>query len=166
MDGAAASIGSARRAWLVLGVGERWVVQFDGPTLELLTAGRVRFDQRLAALGPDVLAVAFDADRYLRLLRADDPTRPIGEALLDQRNVAGIGNIWKAEGCWEAVVDPWRPLREVSDCGGGRDRFGRASRGCSARRVEGPRTIAPRVYRRTGQPCPRCGDAIAARRAR
>ena len=44
-----------------------------------------------------------------------DPTRPIGEALLDQRILAGIGNIWKAEGCWEAGIDPWRPVGSLSD---------------------------------------------------
>ncbi len=47
----------AAAAWLVLRAGERWVVQRHGPTLELLTEGRIRFDQRLAGLGPDVLGV-------------------------------------------------------------------------------------------------------------
>ena len=83
----------------MLRVGGTEIVEFDGPRLELLTEGRTRFDQRLAALGPDVLAPAFDMPRFLARVRADDPTRPIGDALLDQRNVAGIGNIWRAEGC-------------------------------------------------------------------
>ena len=51
---------SARRAWIVLRAGEHEVVEFDGPLLELMTEGRTRFDQRLAALGPDVLAREFD----------------------------------------------------------------------------------------------------------
>ena len=85
---------SARRAWLVMRVGGVDVVQFDGSTLELLTAGRTRFDQRLAGLGPDILADEFDEAEFLRRLRGDDPTRPIGDALLDQRTVAGIGNMW------------------------------------------------------------------------
>ena len=84
------------------------MVEFDGPLLELMTDGRTRFDQRLAALGPDVLATEFDRERFLRRLRDGRPDAPLGDALLDQRNVAGIGNIWKAEGCWEAGVDPWR----------------------------------------------------------
>ncbi|MGH2908744.1 MAG: DNA-formamidopyrimidine glycosylase family protein, partial [Solirubrobacteraceae bacterium] len=92
---------SMRRAWLVLRRSSAEVVEFDGPVLELLTDSRTRFDQRLAALGPDVLAAEFDYPRYLARLRADDPTRGIADALLDQRNVAGIGNIWRAEGCWE-----------------------------------------------------------------
>ena len=101
---------SPRRAWLVLRAGGYEVVEFDGPMLELLTEGRTRFDQRLAALGPDVLADEFDRARFLARLRADDQTREIGDALLDQTLLAGIGNIWKAEGCWEARIDPWRAL--------------------------------------------------------
>ena len=66
------------------------VVQFDGPVLELIPPAGARFDQQLAALGPDVLAPEFDRDRFLRRLREDDPTRPIGDALLDQRTVAGL----------------------------------------------------------------------------
>jgi endonuclease VIII len=148
--------------WLTLRRGERWVVERRGPTLELLTEGRVRFDQRLSALGPDVLAPSFDGERCLALLRSDDPTRAFGDALLDQRNVAGIGNIWKAEGCWEAGVDPWRRLATVSDAealaviDAVRPRMLRSAE-------RGPRAIEPRVYNRAGRPCPRCGTIIRAR---
>lgn len=106
---------SPRRAWLVVRTARAEVVQFDGPVLELLTDSRTRFDQRLAALGPDILAEDWDEDDYLRRLRADDPTRGIGDALLDQRILAGIGNVWKSEGCWDAGVDPWRRVEEVTD---------------------------------------------------
>jgi endonuclease-8 len=153
---------SAKRAWIVLTRGGHDVVEFDGPLLELMTEGRTRFDQRLAALGPDVLAPEFDAVAFLGRLRAEDPTRPIGDALLDQRNLAGIGNIWKAEGCWEARVDPWRRAADVSDeeavriVEAMRPRMQRSA-------LEGPRSIAPRVYGKRGQPCPRCGTRIAAR---
>jgi endonuclease-8 len=153
---------SPRRAWLVLRAGDTDVVQFDGPTLELMTEGRARIDQRLAALGPDILAPEFDSARFLRRLREDDQTRTIGDALLDQRNVAGIGNIWKAEGCWEARLDPWRPVSAVTDeeamavIGGARPRMQISGE-------RGHRTIEPRVYGRAGRPCPRCGTAVAAR---
>lgn len=153
---------SSNATWLALRAGERWVVQRHGPTLELLTEGRVRFDQRLAALGPDVLASTFDAERFLARLRADDPTRSLGDALLDQRNVAGIGNIWKAEGCWEARVDPWRRVADVSDAEALavieaiRPRMLRSAQG-------GPRATKPRAYNRAGRPCARCGTTIRAR---
>jgi endonuclease VIII len=148
------------RAWLVLHTDRHRVVQFDGPVLELLTEGRTRFDQRLAALGPDVLAREFDARTFLARLREDDPTRAIGDALLDQRTVAGIGNVWKAEGCWEAAVDPWRRVGEVSDAlaiiEGMRPRMQLSA-------TDGPRSIKPRVYRARGRPCPRCGTLVRAR---
>ncbi len=153
---------SAARAWIVLRAGDSSVVEFDGPVLELMTSGRARFDQRLASLGPDVLAEEFDAVRFLRLLRGDEQTRTLGDALLDQRNVAGIGNIWKAEGCWEAGIDPWRALSTVSNdealavIDRVRPRMFRSAE-------EGPRTIQPRVYNRAGRPCPRCGGRVLMR---
>jgi len=106
---------SPRRAWLVLRTPGHEVVQFDGPVLELMTDGRARSDPRIASLGPDVLAPEFDEAAFLRRLREDDPTRAIGDALLDQRNLAGIGNAWKSEGCFLAGVDPWRRVDDVSD---------------------------------------------------
>lgn len=150
------------RAWIVFGREGHQVVEFDGPVLDLLTEGRTRFDQRLATLGPDVLADLFDGERFLRSLRGDDPTRPIGDALLDQRNVAGIGNIWKSEGCWEAGVDPWRAAGSVTDeealaiVAGARPRM-------LASGLRGPRAAGLRVYRLQGRPCPRCAHAIQAR---
>jgi endonuclease-8 len=90
---------SPRRAWLVLRARGHHVVQFDGPVLELMTESRTRFDQRLVALGPDILAPELDTGRILQRLREDDPTRGIADALLDQRNLAGIGNQWRVEGC-------------------------------------------------------------------
>jgi endonuclease-8 len=149
-----------RRAWLVIRAGDRRVVQFGGPTLELLTDGRARLVRQ--QLGPDVLAEEFEGERFLGRLRADDPTRPIGDALLDQTTVAGIGNIWKGEGCWEAGVDPWRPVARVTDDEAltiidvARPRMMRSA-------AEGPRTIEPRVYRRAGRPCPRCGTRVMSR---
>jgi endonuclease-8 len=149
------------RAWLILSSREHHVVQFDGPLLELLTEGRARFAQRLAALGPDVLAPKFEFDRFLGRLRSDDPTRGIGDALLDQRNIAGIGNIWKAEGCWEAKIDPWRRVADVSDAEavaiieGVRPRM--------LRSAQAGRIAPARVFRLAGRPCPRCGKQILAR---
>jgi endonuclease-8 len=152
----------AHRAWLVLERDGHEVVQFDGPVLELMTETRTRFDQRLSRLGPDVLAPQFDAGRFLARLRGDDPTRGIGEALLDQRNVAGIGNMWKAEGCWDAAIDPWRPVGEVSDAEA--LAIIEAMRPRMWQSVSGPRGPEDmRVFRLNGRPCRRCGTTIVAR---
>ncbi len=165
---------SPRRAWLIVRTPDHEVVQFDGPVLELMTEGRTRFDAQLAALGPDVLGPALDEGELLRRLRDDDPTRAIGDALLDQHNVAGIGNVWKSEGCHLAKVDPWRPLSRVSDedvlaiVHGVRplmrrsvDRGGRIE----TYRPEGERRSAGRerptwVYGRGGLPCRTCATKI------
>jgi len=152
----------SRAAWLVLRRGERTVVQVGGPVLELMTESGTRFDQRLSRLGPDILAPALDTERFLRRLREDDPTRPIGDALLDQRTIAGIGNFWKVEGCFAARIDPWRPAGTVSDaealaivhaC---RRRMQRSA-------VDGNQSRFRRIHRMAGRPCPRCGAAIKAR---
>jgi len=153
---------SPRRAWLVLRARGQEVVQFDGPVLELMTDSRTRFDSRLAALGPDVLAEEFDAERFLRRLREDDPTRGIGDALLDQRTIAGIGNLWKAEGCWAAAVDPWRPTGQVSDAEALAIVDAVRPRMLASAEL-GKRAREDRVYNRTGLPCPRCGARIRSR---
>ena len=94
--------GSPSHAWLVIRTDRHEVVQFGGPVLELMTDSRSRFDHRIARLGPDILAGEFDDAAFLRRLREDDQSRGLGEALLDQRNVSGIGNLWKAEACFLA----------------------------------------------------------------
>src|SRR3954465_15410955 len=67
----------AHRAWLVIKTDQHEVVQFDGPVLELLTEGRARFDRRLAALGPDVLAPEFEEAGFLTRLRRAEPGRAV-----------------------------------------------------------------------------------------
>src|SRR3954470_22382758 len=150
------------RAWLVIKTADSEVVQFDGPVLELMTDGRTRTDTRIARLGPDVLADAFDEQKFLRRLREDDQTRRLGDALLDQHIVAGIGNMWKAEGCWRAEVDPWRRVADVSDQEAltvieatRPPMFESVQRGF-------PKSEEMRVFRRAGLPCPRCQTQIRA----
>ena len=153
---------SPRRAWLVIRTAEHEVVQFDGPVLELMTESRTRFDPHLAALGPDVLAPGVRRARLPAPAARGRPTRGIGDALLDQRNLAGIGNIWKAEACFAARLDPWRPLARRERRGGAgvsRERPAEAMRpvrACTATRVKRRvSTSAP------GCPCPRCGTPHA-----
>jgi endonuclease-8 len=151
---------SPRRAWLVIRCDGREAIQFDGPVLELASDAHVRMDPRLARLGPDILAERFDEAGFLRRLRRDDPRRPIGDALLDQRTLAGVGNLWKAEACFATRLDPWRPLGRVADeealaaVAFARERMLQSARdGFEAR----PRA----VYGRAGRPCPRCGEPIS-----
>jgi endonuclease-8 len=166
---------SPKRAWLVIRTDSHEVVQFDGPVLELLTDARTRFDRRLAALGPNLVGDDFDKRRFVARLREDDPTRGIGDALLDQRNVAGIGNVWKSEACHLAGVDPWRPLNQVTDAealeivGAARplmllsaERGGRIVTVDPERPARGPESRT-HVYERAGLPCRRCDTLIRAR---
>jgi endonuclease-8 len=151
-----------RRAWLVLRSGDWDVVEFDGPVLELMSDSRARSDRRLAALGGDVLGEDFDSERFIARLRAADPGRAIADALLDQQIVAGIGNLWKAELCFAAGIDPWRELSALSDdeanrlIGLARELMRRAADAGNAARPGA-------VYRRAGLPCPRCGEIVRAR---
>ena len=150
------------RVWLVLRRGAQECLELGGPTLELLTAQRVRTDQRIARLGPDILGDGFDVQAALARLRAGGPQRSLGEALLDQRAVAGIGNIWKCEACFAAAIDPWRATGALSD-----EQlralleFARREMAVSAREgfIARPRS----VYRRAGEACARCGVRIVAR---
>jgi endonuclease-8 len=152
----------SRSTWLTLRRGEREVLQLNGPVLELMTESRTRFDRRLSELGPDILAPELDGERFLRRLREDDPTRAIGDALLDQRTIAGIGNMWKAEGCFEARIDPWRPTGTVSDAealaivAACRPRMQRSA-------LDGDQQRFRRVYGAAGRPCPRCGPGSTIR---
>jgi len=140
------------RPWLVLRGAEHEAVLWNGPVLEL---GRDT-TRRLAHLGPDILDPEPDLEAMLARLRTDQ-ARAVGDALLDQRLVAGIGNLWKAESLWEARVSPWRPLGDVTD-DELRDVLGSAHR-LMAAGVEGARPLR-RVYRRSGRACHRCGTVI------
>ena len=115
-------------------------------------------------LGPDLLGPDWDEAEAARRLRAA-PARAIGEALLDQRNLAGIGNLYKAEVLFLRGVDPWRPTGEVADLDAlvataqrlmdaNKERFSQVTTGV---RRPGEQTW---VYERAGRPCRRCGTAI------
>ena len=142
--------GTARRGlpWLVLRGDVHEAVLWNGPILELRTPER---------LGPDILAEPPAYEEMLERLRSVLPTREVGDALLDQRVVAGIGNVWKAESLWEARVSPWRPLVEVAD----EELLAvlAAAHRLMAASVEGARSLR-HVYRRAGRPCRRCGGTI------
>ena len=88
------------------------VVGYDLRALDVLSR-----DAEMSAvghLGPDLLGPDWDASEAAKRLGAD-PDRPIGEALLDQRNLAGIGNVYKCELCFLRGVSPWTPVRDAGD---------------------------------------------------
>ena len=163
---------SAGAAWAVLR-GEQWeAVQFGGPTLRVLRAAAARLDPQLAGLGPDILAEDFDLGEATRSLRGERVRRlsahgrqnadslGLGEALLDQRRVAGIGNIFKSEACFAARLDPWRRLDDLDDAE--LERALLAARELMLSAVaEGRHERA--VYRHAGRPCPVCRTPIASR---
>ncbi|HET9164035.1 MAG TPA: DNA-formamidopyrimidine glycosylase family protein [Solirubrobacterales bacterium] len=146
-------------AWAVLSGGGWDAVQFGGTTLEVMTTPRLRRHPRITGLGPDILAEQFDEDAVVAALRAD-PTRGLGDALLDQRLVAGIGNIFKSEACFAAGVDPWRPVGELSE-----EELRAvlaAARGLMLEAVKSGRH-PHEVYRRRQGACPRCRGPLSSR---
>jgi endonuclease-8 len=141
------------RPWLVLRSPEHEAVLWNGPVLELHGRGVRR-------LGPDILAEPPDFDAMLARLRLTDQGRALGDALLDQRLVAGIGNAWKAEALWRTRLSPWRSLDDISE----EDLHSvlRAAAQLMRSSVDGRRERKA-TYRRTGRPCPRCGTPIRSR---
>lgn len=138
------------RPWLVLRGSEREAVLWNGPVLEL-NARAVR------RLGPDILGRDPDLELMMANVRRE-PTRQLGDALLDQRHVAGIGNMWKVEALWHTRVSPWRPVGEVTDTEL-RSVLATAAR-LMRGSLEGARE-AHAIYRRPV--CPRCGTRIRSR---
>jgi endonuclease VIII len=152
----------SRSAWLVFETATQTVVQFNGPLLELKRSSRTRFDPYLRRLGPDILSEQLDWPAIHARLRSDDPTRPIGDALLDQRTLAGIGNLWKNESLYAQSIDPWRSLAEVSD--EELERVVRCAREMMMREVHhGGRLAGGEVFEQGGKGCRRCGTRIRVR---
>ncbi len=167
-------------SWQVYRAGERWR---GGPGWQvravLATAEKVAVGYRLPVLalvrtaeeesvvghlGPDLLGPDWDPAEAVRRLLAD-PARPVGEALLDQRNLAGIGNVYKCELCFLRGVTPWTAMGEVPGpermvalarrlLDANKARYGHITTGDTRR----GRTHW--VYGRGAEPCRRCGTPI------
>jgi endonuclease-8 len=164
------------RAVLVLEVPGAVAVCFDAPVVELFETRAEAIHPSLGRLGPDLLDPAFLGSEARRRLR--DPSRAateIGVALLDQRAMAGIGNVVKSETLFMERVDPFAPVEDLDEST--LDRLIATARRIlveSSARSRGPervtttdpithRPLAPGplwVYRRAGRPCRRCGTLI------
>jgi endonuclease VIII len=123
-------------------------------------------DRLVGHLGPDLLGPDWDVGEAVRrLLR--DPQRPVGEALVDQTKLAGVGNLYKAETLFLRRVNPWMPVGQVAKLAELADTARRllwANREHPEQSTTGL-TLRGRehwVYRRGGQPCRRCGTPITA----
>lgn len=167
-------------AWKVYGTGERWrggpahqirvvlanadhsAVGYRLPGLELLRTPHE--DRAVGHLGPDLLGPDWDPEPALANLLAD-PARELGEALLDQRNLAGIGNVYKSELCFLLGVTPWLPVGALPADRAARlpglaKRLLEANRDRPVRRTTGLRGHDLFVYGRAPRPCLRCGTSV------
>jgi endonuclease-8 len=142
-------------------------VCFDAPTVELLETRALALHPALRSLGSDATTVDFDIDSTMRALR--DQARAnvaVGDALLDQRAVAGFGNVYRSELPFIERLSPFTAVADVSDeqlrrmLERGAQLLRANSRG-GARVTTAPGTPARTyVYGRTGRPCLRCGALI------
>jgi endonuclease-8 len=166
-------------AWRLYDPGERWrgrsfevrgVLETErriavGHRLRRLEVFRTSAEEEvLGHLGPDVLGPDWDEGEVVRRLTAS-PGRSVGEVLVDQRVMAGPGNVYKSEVCFLARVDPRSPVEEVEDPA----TLVALMKSLMERNVAGGRRVTtddPRrgrelwVYGRAGRPCRRCGTPI------
>ncbi len=170
-------------AWQVVGPGKvlprsfeeevRLVLTTDGPTayalrmpvLELLPTEREA--DAVGHLGPDLLGAAWESSGHEDLAVANllrDPDRPLVEALLDQKNLAGIGNLWAVETCYLRGRSPWTPVRDVD-----LRATVRLARRMLQHSLEHPGQVTTGdtrrgrthwVYGRAERPCRRCGTPV------
>lgn len=145
-------------------------VFFHGPVMEVLSRAEFAMHERFNSLGPDVLHPAFDVRQaYAAIVAQRD--REIGDVVLDQRVVSGVGNIYKSEGLFLAAIDPSQKAADVpfDDIDAfftvviplmqaGRKRFGMIETLPEELRFEP--WMRTWVYRRRGQPCFVCGTPI------
>lgn len=158
--------GPAHQVRLVLSVrGEDggWdAVGFRLPVIDL--APTAEEDQWVGHLGPDVLGPDWSLDVAVANLQAA-PEREVGVALLDQRNLAGPGNLYRTEALFLHGVSPWTPVGQVRDVPRLVDRMRRTmlhNRGHWEQSTTGSTRAGQThwVFQREGQPCRRCGTRI------
>ena len=153
----------ARQARLVLECGDHVAVCFNAPVIELLKDGGELLHPSLSKLGPDILDDQLDVHGIRTRAKARDPEVSLGELLLDQRVVSGVGNIWRCEALYAERLNPWTPRAAITD-----DQWDAlVSTAARLMRTSARGTMADRpvaqVHRRAGRPCPRCGTRIEAR---
>jgi endonuclease-8 len=168
----------ARDMRVLVGAGDVEAVGFNVPVAELLTARELARHTQLSALGPDLLDPAFDPAEAARRMRARG-SDAVGDALLNQRVLAGIGNVFKSEILFLAGVEPFTPVAALSDADIER-LVAISHEQLAANVLTRSQTLTPSIGRRTtrsldpnkklwvygrgGKPCRRCGAPILARK--
>jgi endonuclease-8 len=167
----------ARDMRVLVATADAVAVGFNVPVAELLTTRAVARHTVLRALGPDLLDASFNRDEALRRIRARG-AEPIADVLLDQRVIAGAGNVFKCEILFAAGIDPFRRVASIDDATLGR-MLDVAVAQLKANAMSQPQTLSPafgrrttrsldprealRVYGRGGQACRTCGTTIMSR---
>jgi endonuclease VIII len=167
----------ARDMRIVVGTRDAVAVGFNIPIAEFIAGRDIARNKSLRSLGPDLLDPSFDRGEALRRMR-ERKSEPVADVLLDQRVVAGIGNVFKSEILYEARVNPFTPIAAVDDAGLARV-VDSAVRLLRANVLSTAQTLNPTIGRRTtrrldpneklwvygraGQPCRRCGARISSR---
>jgi len=163
---------------VLVGTADAVAVGFNVPVAELLSSADLARHKQLSALGPDLLGGTFDAADALKRIRAHGRDA-IGDVLLNQRVIAGIGNVFKSEILFLAGIDPFTPADALSD--GQLQRIVTVAREQLAANVlDRSQTLSPAVGRRTtrsldpreklwvygrgGKPCRRCGSMVQSRK--
>ncbi|MDO9377583.1 MAG: DNA-formamidopyrimidine glycosylase family protein [Nocardioidaceae bacterium] len=152
----------AHQARVVLHTADRVAVGFSLGVLEVWTAEEAT--TALDYLGPDLLGPDWDAERATRAV-ASDPDRGVAMALLDQRNLAGVGNVYAHELCFIVGLHPEAPVSVVPDVARLVDKAARLLKAnslramrCTTGDLRSGRELW--VYGRSGRPCRRCGTRL------
>lgn len=158
----------ASDARVIIGNDEFVAPCFRPPVVELMTTREITFHAVLPELGPDIIRDDFGPDEALRRLRASPPERDIATALLDQRTISGIGNVFKCESLFLERVSPWAKVADLDDATLERivaraRKLMRLNRDGGERRTRFALNPAEGLWvdERTGLPCHVCGTAIA-----
>ena len=158
-----------RWAALILEIPAAVSICFSPKVLQLLSADQLRRHPCLARLGPDLLAEHVDDEEVLRRFRTHKRT-PIGEAVMNQRIVSGIGNVYKSEVLFLTRINPWKTVAALSDAQI-LDIAHTARQWLAKNRTGSPRRTRSSldgqrlwVYGRCGKPCLVCGGLVRLRR--
>lgn len=152
----------AHEARVVLSTADWEAVGFALGIVELISTATE--DEVVGHLGPDLLGESWDEDEALRRL-AGDPERTVGEALLDQRLMAGVGSVYRAELCYVSGIHPRTPVAAVPNL---RRLVRRAKQMLELNKERDERATTGElrpgrrlwVYGRKGRPCLRCGTVV------